>query len=59
MATLSPLRCRIFRDNVLNLGCPGKIASSGKNNERVAPALGVGFVTGSVKLSQPNLKKKV
>lgn len=55
MATFSPLRSLIFLDRVLNLGCPGKIASSGKNNDFVAPLSGVGVVGGWVKSSQPNL----
>lgn len=57
MATFSPLLSRIFLDKVLNLGWPGNMASSGKNSDLVAPSFGVGFTGGSVKFSQPNLKK--
>lgn len=55
MATFSPRRSRIFRDKVVNRGCPKNIASSGKNKDCVAPDSGVGFVVGTVKSGQPSL----
>lgn len=42
----------------LNLGCPGAIASSGINIERLAPLSGVGLCGGKVKSEQPSLEKK-
>lgn len=42
IATFSPRRCRILLVNVLKRGCPGKMPSSGKNNDLVTPSWGVG-----------------
>jgi len=42
IATFSSRRSLIFLVNVLKRGCPGYIASSGKNKLLEAPVLGVG-----------------
>lgn len=55
IATFSPRRCLIFLVNVLNRGCPGYIASSGKNKLFEDPEFGVGCVEGSVKSCAPVL----
>lgn len=55
IATFSPRRCLIFLVNVLNRGCPGYIASSGKNKLFEDPEFGVGCVGGSVKSCAPVL----
>ena len=58
MITFSPRRWRIFAVSVLNLGCPGKIASSGKKRERDEPSFGVGLASGDVNPGQPSLEKE-
>lgn len=58
MATFSRRRSLIFLVNVLKRGWPGNIASSGKNKLLEAPALGVGWVGGSVKSGAPILQRK-
>ena len=55
MATFSPLRCLMFLDKVLKRGWPGNMASSGKNNDLVAPLSGVGTAAGIEKFLHPNL----
>lgn len=59
MATRSPLLCRMFLVKVANRGCPLKIAESGMNNEREAPALGVGWSTGHVNSGHPSLRTQM
>jgi hypothetical protein len=56
IATFDPLLCRIFLVSVLNRGCPGNMASSGKKREHDDPLTGVGTAGGSVKSGQPSLQ---
>lgn len=50
--TFDPRRILIFLDNVLNRGCPGKMASSTKYKDLATPssASGLGAYEGNVKL---------
>jgi len=54
MLTFDPLRDLMFLVKVANLGCPEKIASSGKNSDRETLFSGSGLYSGNVKPGHPN-----